>query len=167
MIGAVLVTRSFAKLADVDLGFRTDHILTMTANLGRSACDMSQTQRLGHTPEENLKKCHAALWDILNRVQGLAGVQSAAASGGLPLLPAAFQMSLQFEGSQGESDVLRGNFFGVRSVSPGYFTTIGIPLLAGRAFSEHDTDGAPLVAIVNETFAHKYLPINPVAITLP
>jgi putative ABC transport system permease protein len=159
--GAALVTRSFAKLITVNLGFRTDHILTMNVNFSKSTCDMTEPQRFAQSPEPNLAKCYAAVRDVLTRVQNLAGVQSAAA-GGLPLTAGARSISLQFEGQKSEIGIAQGQLFGFRTVSPDYFATIGIPLLTGRAFTADDRRGSPLVAIVNEAFAREDFSSSPI-----
>jgi putative ABC transport system permease protein len=143
--GATLVARSFEKLTSVSLGFRTDHILTMDVDFSRAVCDTGRAQ--------DLEKCDAAIRDILSGIEELPGVESAAAASSVPLMPDVLAVSLQIEGRTAEIGIAHGQPIGIRSISPNYFTTTGIPLLIGRSFTSGDTHNSQRVAIVNETFA--------------
>jgi predicted permease len=94
---------------------------------------------------------------FLTRVRALPGVRSAALTGHLPLGTESSNGNVPVEGQQpppGES----GFFFEQFSVSPGYFMTMGAPLLQGREFTEADREGAPRVAIINEAAAKRFWP---------
>jgi putative ABC transport system permease protein len=93
--------------------------------------------------------------ELLDRVRAIPGVESAAISRVVPL-----------SGNGEAHDILPGvsgtpegkiSSAAFNQVSPGYFATMRTPMIAGREFDEHDVAGAPLVVIVNETFARKFL----------
>ncbi|MFZ0214304.1 MAG: ABC transporter permease [Candidatus Acidiferrales bacterium] len=150
VIGATLVARSFQKLLSVKLSFRTDHILTMDANFSKSICDRNDPK--------SLPGCKAAIFDVLHRMQGVGGVQSAAVASAIPLGDwASIIPELRIEGQQQDITLGSGATIANRSVSPDYFRAFGISLLSGREFTDTDTVGSPLVAIVDEAFAKKYL----------
>ena len=56
---------------------------------------------------------------------------------------------------------------GIRVISPGYFEIMGIRLLEGRTFTEHDTEGAPRVGLVNQAMARKVLAAGPIGPPIP
>ena len=97
--------------------------------------------------------------DVLARARQLPGVDSASLVYFLPLASEGFGWGLSLPGaarSNGDSSAVVGGSGNV--VSPGYFTTMRIPLLAGRDFTEHDAAGAPEVAIVGEAAARRFWP---------
>jgi predicted permease len=147
VIGATLVARSFEKLTSVNLGFRTDHIITMDANFSKSICDEDSPK--------SLPGCKAAILDVLDRMRRISGVQNAAVTS-QPPLSWGWALNLQFEGQTQSISLGSGVMIADRSVSPGYFQTLGIPLLSGREFSGADTADSQRVAIVDEAFAKKY-----------
>ncbi|HLW82305.1 MAG TPA: ABC transporter permease [Candidatus Acidoferrales bacterium] len=153
VIGATLVARSFSKLTAVKLGFRTDHIITMDANFSKSVCDRSNPKMLAG--------CKAATFDALKRMRSISGVQRAAVASWVPLTDWSLAVELKIEGQQGKISLSSGEVVGNHVVSPGYFQTLGIPLLSGRGFTDADTAGSQLVVIVDEAFAKKYLGKNP------
>ena len=148
VIGATLVARSFEKLTAVKLGFRTDHIITMDANFSRSICDRGNPK--------DLAGCKAAIFDVLDRMKGISGVQSAVVASTVPLNRWFLIGDLKIEGGQ-EITLNTGALISSCSVSPVYLRTFGIPLLSGREFTDADTTGSQSVAIVDEAFAAKYL----------
>ncbi|MGC2624201.1 MAG: ABC transporter permease [Candidatus Acidiferrales bacterium] len=148
VIGATLVARSFEKLTSVDLGFRTDHIITMDANFSKSICDEGD--------EKKLPGCKAAIFDVLDRMKSISGVQTAALTSDVPLMRWSWAMDLKIEGQASEITLGSGVLISARSVSPGYFRALAIPLLSGREFADADITGSQPVAIVDEAFAKKY-----------
>ncbi|MCW5556583.1 MAG: ABC transporter permease [Verrucomicrobiae bacterium] len=94
---------------------------------------------------------------LLERVQALPGVRSAALTGYLPLGTEHSNGNMVVEGQElprGE----QGFFFEMLSVGPGYFATMGTALLQGREFTGPDREGTPRVAIINEAAANRYWP---------
>jgi putative ABC transport system permease protein len=153
VIGATLVARSFKKLISVNLGFRTDHILTMDANFSKSLCDPEKPVRLAG--------CKAVVSDALQRMREIPGVQSAAVASGVPLNYGSILFSVRIESQARELSLNSGAFITNRNISPDYFRTFGIPFLTGRSFTDADTSDSGRVTIVDATFASKYLGDHP------
>jgi predicted permease len=153
VVGATLVARSFDKLLSVKLGFRTDHIVTMTANFSKSICDPDN--------DHGFEACRLASQNVLERIRATSGVQSAAVASYAPLGGWTVLFELRIEGQPQELSLSSGAFIARRSVSSDYFRAFGIRLLAGRGFSDADVNGSQRVAIVDETFAKEYLAGNP------
>jgi putative ABC transport system permease protein len=92
---------------------------------------------------------------LLDRVRTLPGIVSASMTDELPLAGGT-RRAITIEGyaaQPGESTEVNSS-----SVAPGYFETLGVPLLRGRAFNEQDREGSPGVVMVNEAFARRYWP---------
>ncbi|MFZ0639874.1 MAG: ABC transporter permease [Candidatus Acidiferrales bacterium] len=140
VIGATLALRSFARLREVNLGFRSDHLLTMTINFapGKFA-----------TPEQFTPYVH----QIVALTRGVSGVENAAASLYAPLSGFRGEASVDTEPAPQNAQVPTTNF---NRSTPGYFQTLGIPLLAGRDFSDTDTANGARVFVVNQAFARKF-----------
>ena len=153
VVGATLVARSFQKLTSVKLGFRTDHIITMDPNFGKSVCDPQNPK--------DLARCKAVEFDALNRIRQVSGIQSAAIASSVPRLNWGIVVEVKIEGQAHSLSASSGEIIGNRVISPGYFRTMGIRLLAGRSFTASDIAGSPHVIIVDEAFAKKYLGNNP------
>ncbi len=139
LTGAALFLRSLSNLKRIDLGFRSDHLMSFTVQPALNGYD---------TPRA------IALFDQLQqRTLGLPGVQ-AVASTQTPLLNNDnWDFSVTVPGyvpKEGE------NAPNVDAVSSGYFAALGMPLAAGRDFRASDDTSAPRVAVVNEAFGHAY-----------
>lgn len=142
VIASALAMRSFEKLTEVPLGFRTDHILTQFVNISPGLCKSEQP-------------CFA-FDGVLNRVRGLPGVEGAALSSGTPLSGGMILDEFAIQGQPLPSTEQGTAWAEELEVSPGYFRTMGISLLRGRSFAPGDAAGAALVAIVNEDLARRY-----------
>ena len=154
VIGATLVARSFEKLAGVELGFRTDHILTMSMSFSPSVCDASK--------DDQSRRCMLAAKEVLRRVQQMPGVETAAAVSSLPLKENTAALVLTIEGQKETSGLDAGNLIAQRSVSPEYFQAMGMRMLKGRNFTTADTQDLPPVAVVNESFARRFFTGDPI-----
>jgi predicted permease len=144
---AGLFTKSLFNVSRVDLGIEVDHVITFRLD----------PQRNGYTPA----RAQQLFQDLLARLEAMPGVTAASAAR-VPLIASSNSMtSIGVEGyalPEGESTSTSFN-----EIAPGYFRTTGVPLLAGRDFTESDTVGAPRVAIVNEAFTRRFqLGPNPV-----
>jgi predicted permease len=141
LVAAGLFLRSLQSMQAIDPGFETRGVLIMTANLGRE----------GYTPERG----QLFYEQVAERASALPGVQGAAIAQNAPLA-GGFLRSVFPEGqdtTQQERVLVQ-----VNSVSPGYLSTIGIPLLTGRDFARTDQTGSPLVVIVNDVMAARFWP---------
>ena len=144
LIGAGLLMNSFLKLRSVDPGFSPRNALTMMVSLAGAS------QYVGPARERFYRQ-------LTDRLAALPGVESVSAINHLPLAGDWWGTSLAIEGRPlpppGQEVI------GIFRVSrPGYFQTMGIPLRAGRDFTERDTPDAPGVAIINETLARRHWP---------
>jgi putative ABC transport system permease protein len=142
LIGAGLMMRSFASLANVNPGFDPRNVLTARITLSGAAYDdpPARSRYVSQT---------------LERLKALPGVENAAFVAPMPFSGAEIGGDFRFEGHP-LPEPGREPTANVRNVTPEYFQTIKIPLLKGRYFSEQDQRGNIGVAIVNETFAKRY-----------
>jgi predicted permease len=144
---AGLFTRSLLNVSRVDLGVEIDRVLTFRLD----------PQRNGYTPA----RARQLFDELMNRLTAVPGVASVSAAR-VPLIAGSnSSTSIVVEGhepAEGERTSVSYN-----EISPGYFRTTGMPLLAGRDFTDADTATAPKVAIVNEAFTRRFnLGANPV-----
>lgn len=140
LIGASLCVRSLLNARSIDPGFVVQNRLV--ANLDLRILGYSDAQgQLFYS-------------QLMDRVRALPGVRSASVADYLPLGFESVGQSIQIEGRSPEEN--KGLGAGAMSVAPGYFQTMGIPLLAGREFTTADNQSAPSVVIVNEELAHQY-----------
>jgi putative ABC transport system permease protein len=144
LIGTALLLQSFQRLLSVNPGFRPGNILTARLSLpSRKYTDQSQVRHFYR--------------QLLERVGSLPGVRSAGLSQNVPFNPGNWQDEFIVQGQEpgsGEPILV----VSTRSATPGFFETMGIPLLSGRPFQDTDDESAPLVAIVDEKLARKYWP---------
>ena len=141
LIGAGLLINSFFHLRNLDPGFRADHLLTMKL-------DLSEVKY----PDRERR---AAFFDeVMRRVRELPGVRSTAVAGNLPLTYNGDSMTISVEGvSDPPTDQRPDVIF--RAIGPGYFNTMGIPIVRGRDFTDQDkADSKDLVVISEKTAQH-------------
>jgi putative ABC transport system permease protein len=143
LAGAGLAIHSFWNLTRVDLGLRTDHILTF--GLPVSPQHFVQPQQIAPFYRR-----------ILDKLYALPGVSQAHVATGTPLSQDGFGLPFDIVG-QPRRDLASGDFAFYQMATPDYFKTFGIQLLKGRLFTENDNESSQHVAVVNEYFAHRYL----------
>jgi predicted permease len=140
LTSAGLFTKSLINVSRVELGIDIENLITFGV-----------APELNGYPAERSKQFFERLEDGLAAQPGTVGVTAA-------LIPVIadnnWGHNVSVEGFKAEPDTDTHSFF--NEVSPDYFKTMGIPLLAGREFTRADRLGAPKVAIVNETFAKKF-----------
>ena len=148
--GAALLAHSFVNRTHVDLGVRTDHILTFNLLVPQArVARPEQTQTFYH--------------DLLARIEAVPDVQRAAAGTDTPLDESNFEMPFSIAGRP-ISDLASLPDAEFQAVTPGYFQTFGVRMAKGRVFNEQDTANSPRVAVVNETFARRFLGgVNPLS----
>jgi putative ABC transport system permease protein len=144
LAGAGLAIHSFWNLTRVDLGVRTDHVVTF-----------GLAQPLGQF--ENPDQMNAYNQQILRVLRSVPGVSAAATVTGMPLRGPSDGMPFTLGGGPTYEDPSERPNTGFQSVSPDYFKTLGIQVLNGRTFSEQDTASSVRVAMVNQEFARRYL----------
>jgi putative ABC transport system permease protein len=149
LAGAGLAIHSFWNLTRVDLGTRTDHILTYELHI--------QPQHF--TGPQQIVTFYRQL---LDKLLALPGVSNAEIGTGTPLEGTYFGMDFDIVG-QPKLEAGSRHGAGFQMVTPDYFKTFGIQLLKGRGFTEQDIDGSPRVAMVNEDFVRRYFPgVDPI-----
>jgi putative ABC transport system permease protein len=136
LIGAGLMVKSFSKLTRVDPGFVPERLLVF--DIGPSFTDEAR-QTIFYQ-------------EVVARVQSVPGVERASAVSRLPLTGGNSSRSFNLPGSN------TGYSSDIRVGTPEYFRTLGIPLLQGRNFTEHDTKNSAPVAIVNDAFVRATFP---------
>jgi putative ABC transport system permease protein len=144
LAAAGLAIHSFWNLTHVDMGFKTDHILTF-------GLPMPAARLKG--PEEIM----AFYRQLLDRVQALPGITAASVSTGFPVQGTGFGMPFDIVGKP-VADRSQRPGAGFNMVTPGFFSAFGIRISRGRAFTEADAAGGMPVAIVNSSFVKKYFP---------
>jgi putative ABC transport system permease protein len=144
LTGSGLMIRSLIRLQQSDHGFRADHVLTMRVPIG-TRTDPRQT-RYDTKPRQM-----AFYGQLIERLQHIPGVRAAAVVNNLPLSGAT--TSVPFDLPDGRQVLMA-----TRTISPRYFEVMGIPLVAGRAFTDADAPPAPAVAIINEYLARQLFP---------
>ena len=141
LVAAGLVVRSLVSLLSTDLGFRPDRVVTMSIGFPSS-----------RYPDPAMRS--PALERILGQIRALPGVTSAGASTSLP--PARMQQSNGFtiEGDPQPLPNEEPTAIFVPATSS-FLASIGVPLLRGRDFNEHDVANGPKVVIVSQSLAHR------------
>jgi putative ABC transport system permease protein len=144
---AAVFLNHLARLRNFDLGFRSDHVLQVALDPSRSGY---KTEQLAVPYQE-----------LLSRLQTIPQVRSASISGCTPLEGCGSGARFLIAEGHVERPEDRQRT-AVVFVSPRYFETLGIPLVAGRDFDLRDV-GRPRVAIVNQTMARRYFPgVDPI-----
>jgi putative ABC transport system permease protein len=154
LIGAGLMINSILRLQRVNPGFDTANLLTMRIQLPEAGKYMQRVP--GGDMERATPQVTAFHQQLLEKTAALPGVESVGAMTGLPT-HFAWRYSFSILGHPAPPPDQRPQA-GYTEVSPGVFDTLKIPLKKGRFLDEHDTQAAPWVAVVNETFAHRYFP---------
>jgi predicted permease len=138
LASAGLFVRSLTNLRQLDPGFHTDHVVAFSVR----AMDN------GYRKERSVRFYH----DLMERLRAVPGVDRAAFAN-VPLLDGDWHTYAGVEGYEEKPGEDMKQYFNM--VSPGYFETLGIPLVEGRDFAEADV-GREGVAIVNRAFVHRY-----------
>lgn len=142
LVGAGLLIRSFNGLLHVNPGFDPHHVLTLRVDLPSTRYSEQQQIQFYHS--------------LLERMQELPGVVSAAGIFPLPLSRSNINTTFAIEGRP--VPAAEEPSAGIRVISPSYFETMKIPLIRGRVFDARDNEKSPPVVIINEEFARRYFP---------
>jgi putative ABC transport system permease protein len=155
LIGAGLLLRSFQHLLEVDPGFRADHILTMEVQ--QPALSLAQFNQLSQDEQTKLGEKQSLQFEqIAEQIRTLPGVKGAGGIDDLPLGNELRQASRFVIEGQPVLAVGARPIAQTRTVSLGYFSSLAIPLRAGRYFNEDDWKALNIV--VNENMAQRYWP---------
>jgi putative ABC transport system permease protein len=148
LAGGGMAIHSLWNVEHVDLGFRTDHLLTFDLPVP-------------HDQLTSADEINSFYRQLLARIKALPGVSAASISTGMPLRGTGFGMPFQIVGKTVDDPSKRPGA-GFNMVTPEYFRTFGIRLDQGREFTDQDLAGGAPVALVNEIFVKRYFAgVNP------
>ena len=143
LAGAGLAIHSFLNLQRVDLGIKTDHILTFYLPVPESR---------SNDPDQIVSYYKR----IISSIDSVPGVSSSTAMTGMPLYGAGFGMPFTIVGKPAYNDPSQRPLTGFGMVTSDYFKTFGIRTTLGRTLGDQDTATSVKVAMVNEEFAKKF-----------
>jgi putative ABC transport system permease protein len=139
LVGAGLLIRTMSNLADVQMGYSTSRILTMSVTAVQG--DWTDFHRRA-----------------LERVASLPGVQYAAFAWGVPLTGNSWPGAVEIEGQPAPSKPSDRISMPLRAVTEDYFKLLGLSITAGRDFRATDIRNAPSVGVVNQALVDRYFP---------
>jgi predicted permease len=142
LTGAVLLIRSFVAILGVDLGFRPEHLLTLHVEFPEAVPAPQQSQ---------------FYQDAMDGIRRIPGVAAAGATSFL-FTGSTRTHALRIVEGHAPEPIEKWGALEWSQISGDYFQTLGIPLLRGRYFNQHDSADAPPVVMVNETAARRYWP---------
>jgi len=146
LAGAGLLLRSYAAVLAVDPGFKAEGLLLAETVL--------PIPRYPDAPDRD-----AFYKRVLENVRALPGVESAGYTNYAPLMFMGGRALVLVEGRpRPEGSAIAQNIVANRSASPGYFETLGVPLVRGRLFDDRDVRDGARVAVINETMARRHWP---------
>jgi putative ABC transport system permease protein len=158
--GAGLLINSFLRLENVDVGFHTDrlsvfdlHIPDSDRNYSEDAGTVDGFHQIRIKP-----RLRSLFRQVLEGLQGVPGVESAACVSVSPLSGFFYSSRVQVEGRPAPVDQEEAQWVGYANASPGVFRTLGIPVIRGRGIVEGDTATSPWVAVINQTMANSLWP---------
>jgi putative ABC transport system permease protein len=142
LIIASLFLRSIVRATGIDPGFQTDHLAIFMLSPGQAGYDKARTENFYRS--------------VRNRLNAQPGMVSASWASNLPLWGRAVS-GIVLEGKEQErkSEAITSVF---NTVDTDYFSTMGIPMLRGRDFTDDDREGSLPVAIINQAMATRYWP---------
>lgn len=143
MVAAGLMLKSLQRMEQVDPGFKPDNLLTLRIDVPNIKYKDEQRARLGQ--------------QLIERAESLPGVESAGITFTDPFVFDGINLAYGIEGRPPLTPAERESAY-LHLISPKYFQTMGIPLLAGRDFALSDDLDSPGVVIVSDSFAHRYWP---------
>ena len=144
LAGAGLLLKSFVRILEVKPGFEPEGVLTMRVSLPEQKYSRPEQVRAFYSK-------------LMERVQGLPGVEAAGAINILPLSGGnqSGTISVDTRAVPPDQTTPEADW---RTVTPGFFRALRIPLIRGRYLDERDAETSPPVAVVDETLAHTYWP---------
>lgn len=143
LVSAGLFLRSLGNAQRIELGFNADGLMVMGIAAGNQGLSEAQGRDLYRR--------------VLERLDGVAGVESATLSTAVPLFAGGFSRTT-FRDDQDTKDPRNGRLTQINEVADRYFETMQIPILQGRAFTANDRQGSPPVIIINEAMAKQFFP---------
>lgn len=144
LIASGLFLKAFQHAQAINPGFRTENLAILSVDLSLAGYDAPRAKQVART--------------LLEQVRREPQVASADLGQTVPLGLGSFGRTIFVEG-RAANDESNGRYATVSAISPGYFSTLGVPIMAGRAFNEQDCERAgPQVAAISETMARQFWP---------
>jgi predicted permease len=140
LCSAGLFGNSFRNLLTHQPGFRTENLVTFRIDAGTAGFAREQGLNLYHQLELRL--------EAMPRAESVAVAETSPLSGSESMTNVSIESYMPAEGENMDSDT--------NAVGPGFFATLGTPIIGGREFTERDRSGAAKVAVVNEAFAKRF-----------
>jgi putative ABC transport system permease protein len=145
LVGAGLLIRTMVNLSNVQSGYDTGHILTMSVT------------------EVQMEKWADFHHRALERIATIPGVQDVAFAWGVPLTGNSWPATLEIEGQPAATKASDQTALPMRAATPGYFKLLGQTISDGRDFRSTDSGKAPMVAVINQALVDRYFPkANPI-----
>jgi putative ABC transport system permease protein len=145
VVGAGLLTRTLLNLKSVPVGFATDHLVTFSIDTGLAGYEPDHTEQIYH--------------QILDNVSQLPGVRSVTATNDPELANSDSGANITIAAySPADGEDMNVEW---AEVTPAFFSTLNMPLLAGREITEQDRRGTQKVAVVNQTFVRRFFDGDP------
>ena len=151
LVGASLLGRSFVALLNADRGYDAAEVLTAAVPMGPAFSPQRRTEILA---------------TVIERVAATPGVRAAAFTSEAPLTPGGSTSSFTLPSRDAAAGTITVQA-SPRLVSPAYFDALGLRLIAGRTLEDSDTAASQPVAVVNETFAKRYLQNDALGAMIP
>jgi len=141
LVGAGLFIRSLTRLTSVEFGFDSENLLTMGVALPARY-------------RESDKASFRFFEDLSERLRAIPGVSSVGSANQMPFVGGWSTPPVVIETSDGFVETVNHE----STITPEYFSTMGMPIVVGRGFTEDDTQGSTLVTVVSEAMANRYWP---------
>lgn len=142
LVGSGLLWRTYQRLSNADMGFRPENVLLLRTMLPEAAYPDDEARAAFHR-------------EALERLRTLPGVLQASAAAYPPLANVNWPCMFRIPGHESAGEL---HLVAYNTVSPGYFSTIGARIRAGRDLAETDTRDAPRVLVISETFRNRFFP---------
>ena len=145
LVSSGLLLRSFVRLQNTDPGFETESLMTATVQLPDFKYDSPEALRLA--------------WDaVMERIRATPGVDAVAGADWLPVIAGGGPWNALSREDRPLEEGEMGTPGARKFVTDGYFEALGVPILAGRAFSEEDAPGSPPVLVLSQGMAERMFP---------
>jgi predicted permease len=141
LVGFSLLTRALWRIQAVNPGFRADHVLTLRTALPMPRYEKPETREPFYR-------------HVLEETRRLPGVEAAAYTSFLPIEMGGGIWPVEIAGRP--ENIANRRTASLRFVTPGFFSAMGIPLLSGRDVRQADSETAQYVALVSQSFVHRY-----------
>jgi putative ABC transport system permease protein len=164
--GAGLLMRSLARLSSLDMGYATQHLTMLNVSFPWRQMYVDCRPKQGvHTAADSAEwgRCsdaanYAAHERVIANLRGIPGVLAVSVEAVPPFLGSNVWMGRYASQEQSEAESKTNPWFAVDAVGPDFFRALGVPMVAGRAFSDADREDAPRVVVISQAVARHLWP---------